>query len=295
MTVPRTETVLEANQTIELLPLNSLLGRLLDSQKEALERVGEALPSIEAAVEASVPRLQGGGRLIYAGAGTSGRIGVQDGVELTPTFGLPPERLVLLLAGGAGAGTQAVEGAEDREDQARVDLGAYGPTPNDVVIGVAASGNTPYTCAVVEAGREVGALTIGVSGNAHSRLLRSAEIGISLPTGAEVLAGSTRMAAGTAQKVALNLFSTALMTRLGHVYRGRMVDMRISNDKLQLRAERMVFELAGGTDEEVRDALRLVGGNVKRAVLVRKGVSVKKIETLLQAHNGNLHTVLASL
>ncbi|QEH95665.1 N-acetylmuramic acid 6-phosphate etherase [Gluconobacter thailandicus] len=295
MTVPRTETVLEANQTIELLPLDALLGRLLDSQKAALDRVGEALPSIERAVEAAVPRLQNGGRLIYAGAGTSGRIGVQDGVELTPTFGLAPERLVLLLAGGAGAGTQAVEGAEDREDQARLDLSEHVPTANDVVIGVAASGNTPYTCAMVRAGRDAGALTIGVSGNSDGRLLRDAEIGISIPTGAEVLAGSTRMAAGTAQKVVLNLFSTALMTRLGHVYRGRMVDMRISNDKLQKRAERMVSELAGGTEEEVRDALALVGGNVKRAVLIRHGVAVEQVEVLLQQHKGDLHAVLAAL
>ncbi|GBR50194.1 N-acetylmuramic acid 6-phosphate etherase [Gluconobacter sphaericus] len=295
MTNSRTETVLAANEDIEHLPLDALLERLLTSQKAALDQVGEALPSIERAVEAAVPRLQAGGRLVYAGAGTSGRIGLQDGVELTPTFGVAPEKLVLLLAGGAGATTQAAEGAEDREDQARLDLLDHHPTERDVVIGVAASGNTPYTCAVVQLGREVGALTIGVSGNPDSRLLREAEFGICIPTGAEVLAGSTRMAAGTAQKVTLNLFSTALMTRLGHVYRGRMVDMRISNDKLQARAERMVMELAGGTAEEAREALKRVRGNTKRAVLLRHGVALAEIEPLLERCQGNLHLALAGL
>ena len=295
MTNSRTETVLAINEDIERLPLDALLERLLTSQKAALDRVEKALPSIERAVEAAVPRLQAGGRLVYAGAGTSGRIGLQDGVELTPTFGVAPEKLVLLLAGGAGATTQAAEGAEDREDQARLDLLDYHPTERDVVIGVAASGNTPYTCAVVQLGREVGALTIGVSGNSESRLLQEAEFGICIPTGAEVLAGSTRMAAGTAQKVTLNLFSTALMTRLGHVYRGRMVDMRISNDKLQVRAERMVMELAGGTAEEAREALKLVQGNTKRAVLLRYGVALAEIEPLLERCQGNLHLALAGL
>ena len=291
----RTESVLQENEGIERLELDALLGRLLSSQKAALDRVEEALPDIHRAVEAAVPRLQAGGRLIYGGAGTSGRIGLQDGVELTPTFGLAPERLVLLLAGGAGATTQAAEGAEDREDQARLDLESHHPTANDVVIGIAASGNTPYTCALLGAARAVGALAIGVAGNASSRLLSEADIGICIPTGAEVLAGSTRMAAGTAQKVVLNLFSTALMTRLGHVYRGRMVDMRISNDKLQARAERMVFELAGGEPTEIVEALRLAGGNVKRAVLLRKGVEQAQLEDLLLAHDGDLHRVLATL
>lgn len=237
----------------------------------------------------------GGGRLFYVGAGTSGRIGMQDGVELTPTFGLPTERLVLLLAGGEGAVFQAAEGAEDREDAARDDILAHEPGRNDVVIGVAASGATPYTCAALAAARARGSLTVGISGSREGRILHEAELGIRLPTGPEVVAGSTRLKAGTAQKAALNMLSTTLMLRLGHVYRGQMVDMKVTNAKLARRAARMVRMLAGGTDAEIEAALAATGGNVKRAVLVRSGLSREEAEAALTLHRGDLRAVLSSL
>ncbi|XCX38877.1 N-acetylmuramic acid 6-phosphate etherase [Kozakia baliensis] len=280
---------------LDIWPTASILDALAEAQMAATAVVRNAVPEIERVVEAAVPKLLSGGRLFYVGAGTSGRIGLQDGVELVPTFGWPPERLVLLLAGGTGAVFQAAEGAEDDEDQARTDILAHAPGSNDVVLGIAASGATPYACAAISMAREKGSLTVGISCNAQGRLLRVSELAIRLITGPEVVSGSTRLKAGTAQKAALNLLSTTLMTRLGHVYRGLMVDMRVTNAKLQRRAVRMVQQLAGGSEEEIVAALQETGGNVKRAVLLRHGLSLAEAETRLDMADGSLRTVLADL
>ncbi|MBB2205300.1 N-acetylmuramic acid 6-phosphate etherase [Gluconacetobacter takamatsuzukensis] len=279
---------------IDLWPTGSVLDALAEAQMTAVAIVRAAVPQMEAVVEAALPGLRAGGRLFYVGAGTSGRIGLQDGVELTPTFGWPGERLVLMLAGGPAALFESVEGAEDREDAARAEILSHDPGPHDVVFGIAASGGTPYTCAAVAAARARGALTVGIASNPGGRLLREAEWGIVLPTGPEVISGSTRLKAGTAQKAALNMLSTALMVRLGHAYRGQMVDMRVVNAKLKTRAARMVRLLAGGTDEQIARALAASDGNVKRAVLIRHGMSLAEAEAALARHGGDLRAVLGT-
>lgn len=288
----QTETHDPRYETIELWPTATILEALAEAQMAATALVRAAVPQLEAVVEAALPRLRAGGRLFYIGAGTAGRVGMQDGVELTPTYGWPPERLVLMLAGGSGAQSQAVEGAEDDEEAAQRELTAHEVGPNDVVFGIAASGNTPYSCAALAFAREAGALTIGISCVPETRLLREAELEILLPTGAEAIAGSTRLKAGTAQKAALNLLSTTLMLRLGHVYRGLMVDMRVTNAKLGRRAIGMVRRIAGGSDAEIEAALAATKGNVKRAVLLRQGMNLEEAETALQAAGGDLHVVL---
>ncbi|MCC6104535.1 N-acetylmuramic acid 6-phosphate etherase [Acetobacter sp.] len=280
-------------EALDLWPTGTLLEALLESQLGAVSAVKAALPGMEDAITAALPRLQRGGRLFYVGAGTSGRIGLQDGVELIPTYGWPEDRLVLLLAGGDAALFQPVEGAEDEEDTARAAIATHKAGPDDVVIGVAASGGTPYTCAALTAARAAGSLTIGFSCSPDARLLRDAEIRILIETGPEVVAGSTRMKAGTAQKVALNMLSTALMVRLGHTWRGQMVDMRIVNAKLVRRAHRMVQQLTGCTEAEAHAALEKAEGSIKLAILVCFGFTPEEGRTVLAENGGNLRTVLA--
>lgn len=290
-----TETTDPRYETLDLWPTGTLLEALLESQLGAVASVRASLPHMEAAIVAALPRLREGGRLFYIGAGTSGRIGLQDGVELIPTYGWPEERLGLLLAGGDAALLQPVEGAEDDEAQARASLLAYAPTANDVMIGIAASGGTPYTCAALACGREHGSLTIGMSCSPDTRLLDVAEIGILLQTGAEVVAGSTRMKAGTAQKVALNMLSTTLMIRLGHTWRGQMVGMKIVNAKLVRRARRMLRLLTGCTPEAAEQALDQAGGNIRLAVLLLHGLALEDSTARLEGAGGNLRDTLAAL
>ncbi|GBQ47265.1 N-acetylmuramic acid 6-phosphate etherase [Komagataeibacter sucrofermentans] len=280
---------------VDVWPVASVLDALVESQMSAIAAVRAATPELERAINAALPRLLAGGRLFYVGAGTSGRIGMQDGVELLPTFGWAPERLVLLLAGGNDAIYQAAEGAEDREDVARTDILAHDPGPDDVVLGIAASGSTPYTCAAVATARAAGSLTIGIACNRDSRLMNVADMGIAVVTGPEVISGSTRLKAGTAQKATLNLISTTLMIRMGHAYRGQMVDMRVVNAKLRQRACRMVRNLSGSTEQQALSALEATRFNVKRAVMICSGIPADRIEPLLAAHDGNLRSILGQV
>lgn len=280
---------------VDVWPVASVLDALVESQMSAIAAVRAATPELERAINAALPRLLAGGRLFYVGAGTSGRIGMQDGVELLPTFGWAPERLVLLLAGGNDAIYQAAEGAEDREDVARTDILAHDPGPDDVVLGIAASGSTPYTCAAVATARAAGSLTIGIACNRDSRLMNVADMGIAVVTGPEVISGSTRLKAGTAQKATLNLISTTLMIRMGHAYRGQMVDMRVVNAKLRQRACRMVRNLSGSTEQQALSALEATRFNVKRAVMICSGIPANQIEPLLAAHDGNLRSILGQV
>lgn len=272
-----------------------ILKALYEGQLAAVAAIATSLPAIAEAVAAAVPRLEAGGRLIYAGAGTSGRIGVQDGAELTPTFDWPEERLGFAIAGGDEAILHAVENAEDSVDDGteamrRANIGA-----NDVVIGLAASGRTPYTLAAIGEAKARGALTLGVANNRGSALLRTADLGILIETGEEVVAGSTRMKAGTAQKIVLNLFSTLLMIRLGRVYRGLMVHMRATNAKLRHRAAEMVDMITGCGLEAAARHLDHARGDVKRAVLLASGADAVLAETLLGRHHGNLRHALVEL
>jgi N-acetylmuramic acid 6-phosphate etherase len=264
-----------------------------ETQLAAVAAVGPALPQIAKAIEAAAARLAGGGgRLVYAGAGTSARVAVQDGSELPPTFDWPEERLRFLIAGGERALLHAVEGAEDDRDDAVRQVRNAVLGPDDVLVAVAASGRTPFTLAALAEARVAGALTIAVSNNADAALLVGCDMPILAETGPEVVAGSTRMKAGTAQKVVLNMISTGIMIRLGRVHRGLMVDMRPLNDKLRSRAVDMVARLAAVTSEAAAQALEVVDGDIKRAVLVAGGLSSGEASQRLSSHGGNLRAAL---
>jgi N-acetylmuramic acid 6-phosphate etherase len=280
---------------LDLWDTGVALQKLHAGQMAAVATVEPALAALAAAVDAGAERLQRGGRLIYAGAGTSARIAVQDGAELLPTFGWPADRVAFVVAGGETALLRPVENAEDGAEAAGTRIEGLRTGANDVVVAVAASGETPFTIAALRAGKAAGALTVGVASNAGTTLLREGDHAILLATGAEPVSGSTRMKAGTAQKVALNLFSTMLMVRMGRVYRGQMVDMIATNEKLRKRAVRMVASLDGCTEAEAACALADAGGDLKVAVLMRRGVDASNARVALQRHGGRLRDAIAEL
>ena len=269
--LPATEAADTRFWALETWPTLIAAIALWEGQMAAVAAMRPALPAIAAAVDAAAVRLAGDtGRLIYCGAGTSARIGVQDGAELPPTFDWPEHRLAFLIAGGTAALIGAIENAEDRDDLARAEIAALAVTSQDVVIALAASGNTPYTVAAMVAARKTGAITIGIANSPGCKLLDAAEHKVFLETGAEPIAGSTRLKAGTSQKIALNLISTLIMVRLGRVYRGHMVDMVARNAKLRDRAVRMVVTLSGCDPIIASAALAENGNNVKRALVTLK-------------------------
>lgn len=275
---------------------------LWDGQMAAVAAVRPALPAISAAADAAAEILgagagagPGAGRLVYVGAGTSGRVAVQDGAELPPTYDWPEDRLVFLMAGGDRALLYSVEGAEDDAEDGRARIAGAGVGPSDVVIGVAASGTTRFTVAAVAEATRRGAVTIGIACNPGVPLLDAARHPVLADTGPEAIAGSTRMKAGTAQKVILNLFSTAVMVRLGRVYRGLMVDMRPANDKLRRRAAAMVARVAGCSADAAAEALAAGDGDVKRACLVARGVTPDAAAALLARHGGILRSAMAEV
>ena len=290
-----TETVDPRYTDVDRWPTLSVVETMLEGQLAAIAALKDQIGAIAAAAEAAAARMHKGGRLVYAGAGTSGRLAVQDGVELTPTYNWPSDRLVFLVAGGTGALMRSVEGAEDNVEVARDEVAAAEVGPDDVLIAVAASGRTPYAVAALEAARARGALTIAIANNPGTPLLAAAEHPIVADTGAEIVAGSTRMKAGTAQKAALNMLSTAIMLRCGLVHRGLMVNMLISNEKLAQRARRMVATLAGIDEARAADALELAGNDLRRAVLIARGLSPQDAADRLAQAGGDLGDALASL
>ena len=255
--------------------------------------VQAALPQVAAAVAAVAARLLAGGRLIYVGAGTSGRLGVLDAAECVPTFGVAPDVVQARIAGGARAVTEAVEGAEDDRTAGRADLLALNLTAQDAVVGVAASGRTPYVVAALEAAAETGALTVGVVCSVPAPVLDAAQIKIAVLTGPEVLTGSTRLKAGTAQKMVLNMLSTGAMVLGGKAYGNLMVDVKVTNAKLAARARRIVAQV-GQVDENTAAALLAQTGQaVKPAiVMARRGVDAAEAARLLAAAGGFLRRVL---
>ena len=280
---------------IDQWPTIRAVEAMLEGQMAAIAAIGSQTGRIAQVAEAAAARLGAHGRLVYVGAGTSGRIAVQDGVELYPTYNWPQERLLFLMAGGLAALTEAAEGAEDDADAARAEIAAAHVGPQDVVIGVAASGRTPYTVAAIAAAREAGALTVGIVNNDGTALLAAADHGLVAATGTEIVAGSTRMKAGTAQKAMLNMLSTAIMLRMGLVYRGRMVNMRISNEKLRLRGQAMVRDIAGVDMDDAARALDAVGQDIKQAVLVAMGVATEEAHRLLDIHGQNLPAAMRAV
>jgi N-acetylmuramic acid 6-phosphate etherase len=280
-------------QDLDAWPSLDILSAFYEGQLAAVAAVRPALPAIAAAAEEAVARLRRGGRLVYVGAGTSGRIGVQDGTELPPTFNWPDDKLVYLIAGGEGALLKAVENAEDSVEQGIAGIRNSGVGPTDVVIGVAASGRTPFTVAALEEARARGAQTIGISNNADAPILDVCSHPILADTGEEVVAGSTRMKAGTAQKVILNLLSTLVMVRLGRVYRGLMVHMRATNAKLRRRSEIMVSQITGCDDATAIEALQQANGDLKLASLIALGVAPSEAQAALTRSDGNLREALS--
>jgi N-acetylmuramic acid 6-phosphate etherase len=272
-----------------------MVGAMYDGQLAACAAVRPALPAINAAVDDAVLALKRGGRLVYVGAGTSGRIAIQDGAELRPTYDWPSDRLVFVMAGGIQAVLQSVEGAEDDEAKGAEAIANAEINQNDVVIAVAASGTTPFTIGALRSAGARGALTIAVANNRGAPLFEMARHHILIETGTEVLAGSTRMQAGTAQKIVLNLFSTAVMVRLGRVYRGLMVSMRASNAKLLRRAEVIVSQIVGCGENEAARFVELAEGDVKIAVLLGLGWEKTDAVGALLKHEGNLRAVIDEL
>jgi len=290
-----TESVGARYRGLDAWPSRDILDVFIEGQMTAIAAVRAAAAQIEAAAEAATVRMRAGGRLVYVGAGTSGRLALLDGVELMPTFDWPDDRVVYLIAGGEKALTRAVEGAEDDRDAGKRDILNARVDAKDAVIAVAASGTTPYTIAALEAGRAAGALGIGIANNAAAALLTAAELPILLDTGPEAIGGSTRMKAGTAQKATLNLLSSLVMTRLGRVHDGYMVDLRATNLKLRKRSERMLMDIADVGAETARDALRRCNGKVKPAVLVAKGLTPDAAERALAQAGGSLRQALKAI
>ncbi|MFE7154494.1 N-acetylmuramic acid 6-phosphate etherase [Streptomyces sp. NPDC057636] len=255
--------------------------------------VAEQLPQIAAAIDGTAERMARGGRLVYAGAGTAGRLGVLDASECPPTFNTDPSEVVGLIAGGPSAMVKAVEGAEDSKELAAEDLDALGLTADDVVVGISASGRTPYAIGAVEHAHGRGALTIGLSCNADSALAAAADHGIEVVVGPELLTGSTRLKAGTAQKLVLNMLSTITMIRLGKTYGNLMVDVRASNEKLRARSRRIVALATGADDAAIEAALAATDGEVKNAILVILGsVDGPTAARLLTDSKGHLRAAL---
>ncbi|MER6953143.1 N-acetylmuramic acid 6-phosphate etherase [Streptomyces sp. NPDC000618] len=272
------------------------LARLMNGEDSGVPAaVAAQLPRIAAAVDAVAERMARGGRLVYAGAGTAGRLGVLDASECPPTFNTAPDQVVGLIAGGPEAMVTSVEGAEDSRELAETDLAALALTPADTVIGVSASGRTPYAVGAVEYARSRGALTVGLACNPGSALAAAAEHGIEVVVGPELLTGSTRLKAGTAQKLVLNMISTITMIRLGKTYGNLMVDVRASNEKLRARSRRIVALATGAADDEIEAALAAADGEVKNAILVLlAGVDGPTAARLLEESGGHLRAALAA-
>lgn len=282
------------HQDLDLYDSTRLMEVFIDDQRSAVEAVRTAAPALAAAVDAALPRIAAGGRLLYAGAGTSGRLGVLDSVELVPTFSWPRERAVAVLAGGEGAMFVAVEGAEDDEPQGRRDIEALAPTADDVLIGIAASGHTPYVLGALAAGRAAGCLTIAMANNPGAAVLAASAHPVLLDTGAEVISGSTRLKAGTAQKIALNSFSSALMVKLHKVYGNLMVDMKATNAKLVRRAVALTMRAADADEPAARAALDQCGFHVKTAVVMLLcRLDAAGAQALLARHGGDVRAALA--
>jgi len=292
-TPPATEQPHAGHAGLEHYDTPTLVQALAADQALAAQAVAAATPALAAAVDAAVPRLRAGGRLLYAGAGTSGRLGVLDSVELHPTFSWPTARARALLAGGEGAMFQAVEGAEDDAARAVADLQALAPTPQDVVICIAASGSTPYALGVAAAARAAGALTLGLANNPGAPLLAAVDHPVLLDTGAEVISGSTRLKAGTAQKIALNTFSSACMVRLHKTWGPLMVDLRATNAKLERRALALTVRATGADEAQARAALAACGQQVKTAiVMLRAGLDAPQARQRLAAAEGSVSAAL---
>lgn len=290
-----TEGINENSLNIDSMNIADVLKTINEEDKKVAQVIEEELPAITRAVEAICPKIQAGGRLIYVGAGTSGRLGVLDASECPPTYGVEPGLVVGLIAGGEKALRYAIEGAEDDGEQAVKDLEAIGFTPQDALVGLAASGRTPYVLAALAYAKTLGAVTVSVSCVKDAEVSQVAQYPIEAVVGPEVVTGSTRMKAGTAQKMILNMISTTLMIQAGKVYGNLMVDVQATNAKLIVRAERIITTTTGLGKEEAKLLFEESGHSVKTAiVMAKKKTSRQEAEALLEKHQGRIARALTS-
>ena len=296
MSKTQTEMTHGSAKGFDTLPPQEALTILAIAQAEAAKAAQVAVPEIAIAAKLAAACLAGGGRLIYAAAGSSGLMALADALELPGTYGIARDRIKVLLAGGM-AGLVAMEGGpEDDTDAARADIAAIEVGPGDCVIALTASGATPYPIAIVDVARAAGASTIGICNNRGATLFEHVDVAICLPTPPEVIAGSTRMGAGTAQKIALNMLSTMMAIHLGHVHDGFMVSLIADNMKLRGRAKGIVMAISGVDEAAAASALDAAKGSVKTAIVLAAGASdVAGAEQLLAANDGRLRPVLAAL
>lgn len=281
---------------LELRPPMEILSLLASGQVEAAESVASALGELASGAELAATSVEAGGRLVYVAAGSSGLMALADALELPGTYGIAREQIVVVLAGGLDSLVNMTGGPEDDGDAARQEIEQLALGPNDCLIGVTASGQTPFPVAALIAAKAAGARTIGISNNAGAPILDLADVGICLPTPPEVIAGSTRMGAGTAQKIALNMLSTLMAVHLGHVHDGFMVNVIADNIKLRERARGIVAAISGASDDRAAAALEASEGAVKLAVLLAAGIpDLGKAEAMLAEHKGRLRPALAEL
>jgi N-acetylmuramic acid 6-phosphate etherase len=289
-----TEARNEATKKIDQVSTLEMVTLINQEDQKVAQAIEKVLPQIAAAIDAAAERFKKGGRLIYCGAGTSGRLGALDAIELTPTYSVSPERAFGILAGGEKAMYQAIEGAEDSKELAIEDLTQHQLTARDVVIAIAASGRTPYAVSAIEYGKKVGALTISVTCNNQSPMNQLAEIGIAPIVGPEVITGSTRMKAGSAQKMVLNMFSTGIMVKVGNIYQNLTVNVQPTNEKLIQRATNIIKEAAEIEEAQAKEYLEAAQLEVAPAIVMAKAhVDFQKAKQLLAEHDGRISEVLA--
>ena len=289
-----TEARNEATKKIDQVSTLEMVTLINQEDQKVAQAIEKVLPQIAAAIDAAAERFKKGGRLIYCGAGSSGRVGALDAIELTPTYSVSPERAFGILAGGEKAMYQAIEGAEDSKELAIEDLTQHQLTARDVVIAIAASGRTPYAVSAIEYGKKVGALTISVTCNNQSPMNQLAEIGIAPIVGPEVITGSTRMKAGSAQKMVLNMFSTGIMVKVGNIYQNLMVNVQPTNEKLIQRATNIIKEAAEIEESQAKEYLEAAQLEVAPAIVMAKAhVDFQKAKQLLAEHDGRISEVLA--
>lgn len=292
----RTEQRLPASKNLDRMSALEIVRLMNSEDRKVALAVGRALPAIAQAVDAIVAAIRKGGRLFYVGAGSSGRMAVLDAAECAPTFGISRRAMRAFIAGGRRAVTGAVEGAEDAAENGAKDLRRAKLTENDAVVGIAASGTTPYALAALKYARQRGAMTVAVTSNRRGPFKRLAGIVIAADVGPEVLTGSTRLKAGTAQKMVLNMLSTAVMARLGHVYENLMIDAVLTNKKLHERAVRILVEASGSSVSAAAHAMRASGHSMRIALLMLKlGVSAKEARQKLRSTQNNLRAALGEV
>jgi len=285
--------VLSQTHNLHIMSALEIVQAMNSEDKNVAETVKLALPEIAEAVHLIADRLRQGGRLFYVGAGTSGRLGVMDAAECPPTFGVSPELIQGIIAGGVTALTDEIEGAEDDLGAGEAVMKKTGVNRKDVVLGISASGNTPFVLAAMDYAKQQGSARIGLACEMNSVLLKNVDVAICVPVGPEILYGSTRLKAGSAQKMILNMLSTAVMVKLGKVYKNHMVDLQVSNIKLLQRAEVMVAELGEVPQETAAKLLKETGNNVKTAiVMAKRKINVLEAENNLKAVDGILSKIL---